>query len=78
MFWAGRACKSRAHLYFKTQTVFLFATGAGRETRDSVSDVIALLRAEGPPAKGKEVEEEQSSDSGTESSQPGEYEESDE
>ena len=59
--------------------MFLLDPGAGREARDSLSDVIALLRAEGPPPRGKEAgEEEHSSDSGTESSQPGEYEESDE
>ena len=55
-----------------------FDAGGGEEARDSVGDVIALLRAEGPPPGRKEREEERSSDSGTDCSQPGEYEESDE
>ncbi|XP_076448494.1 protein CFAP20DC-like [Babylonia areolata] len=51
----------------------------GDKVQDSVSDVIALLRADEPVMRGRmeEEEEAQSSDSGTESSQPGEYEESD-
>ena len=47
------------------------------EGRDSVSDVIALLQSDEQAVRGGE-QEAQSSDSGTDSSQPGEYEESDE
>ncbi|KAL8587139.1 hypothetical protein ACOMHN_026107 [Nucella lapillus] len=52
----------------------------GDRVHDSVSDVIALLQADESAVGGsgeEEEEEAQSSDSGTESSQPGEYEESD-
>lgn len=55
--------------------LFLACNFSGPSVQDSVSDVIALLKTGGPERGASDL---QSSESGTESSQPGEYEESDE